>query len=32
VTLPQTRRQLQVLLIHLAGRCPWCQTRFPDTS
>ena len=27
-TLPTVRKNLQVLLIKLMGRCPWCQTRF----
>ena len=31
-TLPQTRRSLQVALIHLSGRCPWCHTRFPSPN
>jgi len=31
VTLPQARRSLQAALIRLAGRCPWCRTRFIDT-
>lgn len=32
VSLPLIRQMLQVSLIHMAGRCPWCQTRFDDTS
>ena len=32
VTLPQTRARLQVRLIHLAGQCPWCKTRFDNTT
>jgi len=31
-TLPQIRARLQVRLIHLAGQCPWCKTRFENTS
>ena len=29
---PQIRARLQVRLIPLAGQCPWCKTRFKNTS
>ena len=32
VSLPMIRRLLQATLIHMTGRCPWCLTRFDDTS
>jgi SRSO17 transposase len=32
VTLPTMRKKLQVILIRFVGRCPWCQTRFEDSS
>jgi SRSO17 transposase len=31
-TLPQIRARWQVRLIPLAGQCPWCKTRFENTS
>jgi SRSO17 transposase len=31
-TLPQIRARLQVRLIHLAGQCPWCKTRFDNSA
>ncbi len=31
-TLPQIRARLPARLIHLAGRCPWCKTRFDNTA
>lgn len=32
VTLPMIRRLLQASLIRMAGRCPWCLTKYHDTS
>jgi len=31
-TLPSVRKRLQVILIRLSGYCPWCQSRFEDSS
>jgi len=30
VSLPLMRHLLQASLIRMAGRCPWCLTRFDD--
>jgi SRSO17 transposase len=32
VRLPMMRLMLQASLIRMAGRCPWCPTKFNDTS
>ena len=30
--MPEVRKRLQVILIRLMGHCPWCQSRFEDSS